>query len=272
MFAIVLAAVAGATPGSVIPGPAAGPVHLTATWVSNGCDLTVTVRNDSRSPVEIDWNRSVIATPDAGSVRLVPGSASKLTSMSGMQPMVVGGGSHGSERLFRVDRLPADAGNVCTLDAPSQVVVTLKVDDEWLTQPLDVAVDAEAQRAEIRAAIALLDAPRQTVLSKPKLDLHVGELCFKTPTAWGAECHSTVGAEFETTKATLAAVMAPCPEVLRRTAIRSLEDWKSARIAGDWTVWWTYGIGGIAYGLAGEHATKVEAAYSACVKAFGGGG
>lgn len=296
---ILQAALALATPGQLVLGTPESPRSVRTEWRSDGCALFVTVTNDSPTPVEIDWNRSVIATPDAGSVRLVPGTASRLAASSGMQPLVVAASSHGDEELFRADRLTADDAPGCTLDTPSSVVVNLRLDSGWLVQPIAVVVDEVAARVEMEAAdaraaaaletarvvaaerhaaevaemraaladgLARLDGPRQAVLQRPRLDLHVGELCFRAPNGWKHECHATDGANFATAREKLERRMRVCPDEHSKRAVAEMQSWRSARATGDRTVWWSLGFGGVAYIVARTHADAVEQAYRDCVE------
>lgn len=130
----------GRDPALMTVGEGTAPAGISTQWVLGGCNVVVRINNATAAPVEVDWNRSAYAQTDSAAVGLVPGSASKQSSMLGMPPTVVPAGAFAEEILFRKDRLPIDSDG-CLIETISKAAVTLSVSGGWVTQALEFRFD-----------------------------------------------------------------------------------------------------------------------------------
>lgn len=168
MLVGLLAPAWAAVPALMTVESGTAPDGVSTRWTLEGCNVRVRVENATPVPVEVDWNRSVYAPEGAAAVGLVPGSASKQSSMLGMSPMVVPPGAFAEEVLFRKDRLPAD-GDGCLIDPVGKATVTLSVSGGWATQALTFQPDVVAIEALRKAMLRL----------RPVLNFRLGRVCIE---------------------------------------------------------------------------------------------
>ena len=122
-----------------------------AEWGVTGCNLSVKVYNDTTTPIQVDWVRSVYTPEGSASVALVPGTSSKLSASINIPPMMIPPNSYAQEIVFRKDRLPSSTEVGCLFDTPSTGTVMLAIDQSWYSQKFSFEVDKSALEAAEKA-------------------------------------------------------------------------------------------------------------------------
>lgn len=230
--------------------PTTAPAGISVEWSLDDCIAVAKVSNATSVPVVIDWNLSVIAAEGQAAIGAVPGDASKLSAMNGMQPTVVPPGSFARPYVFRKDRLPADNPVIrCTVDSWAPATVTLKLDTGWYVQRLKVISGPAA--APVPEPIL-----RYTKLDVDKKGLHlvVSDGTQRNLSARGDEREVTFR------KLHSAMELEGCnPKIFDEELLR----WRSSRIFGNAFIW--AGIGVFGYLSAGEHAYNAEKEFNTCM-------
>lgn len=175
-------------------GPVQAPPGVTASWIVAGCNLKLQLKNNTNTPIELDWMRSVYAPKGEAAVALVPGSSSKVSSMIAIPPMVVPPSSFAEEYVFRKDNLPTD-GDGCLFRVPSSAVVTLSISGKWLVQPMEFEIDLDALAASQKAKetpVATTPVSTYTVASGDTPDSRTGwmDALWGTPPQVGSVCEA----------------------------------------------------------------------------------